>query len=224
LTWCVTSAKVLPANPLAGHRKQRATRADKLSRRRYGRALSDSELAAVWNSASPERTAGRFIRFLILTGCRRGEGAGLAWSMIDRKAGVINLPAQFVKQGRDHVVTITPALEALLAACPRDARSDHVFPSSRTGGRISGWNKMTAAAMRNSGVPFTFHDLRRTFRTGLSRLGVSTEIAELALGHARENLVEIYDRNNGSAAVRDAFERWAEHVETITLPERGVFG
>jgi integrase len=144
--------------------------------------------------------------------------------MVDKKAGVITLPAQFVKQGRDHTVAITPALSAVLDGCTVDARSDLVFPSVKTGGKMSGWHKQTAAFVKSSGVPFTFHDLRRTIRTGLSRLDVSTEIAELALGHARENLIEIYDRNNGSAAVRDAFARWADHVVTVTAPDLGVFG
>ncbi len=234
LAFCMTKAKVIDANPLYGFRRQRATRSDKLSKKEHGRALSDEELVAIWFAASPDKVFGRFVRFLILSGCRRGEGAGVDRGMIDRghnRVPVIEFPAAFVKQGRGHTVAVTPQLAHVLDACVIDARSNLLFPSIRTGGKMSGWNKMAAALVKECGVHFTFHDLRRTFRTGLSRLGVDTETAELALGHAREHLIEIYDRDNGSAKVRDAFVLWANHVSSIVEAEaqkrilaQGAFG
>jgi integrase len=164
----------------------------------------------------------------MLTGCRRSEGAGLLRSMIDLNAGRIDLPATFTKQARGHTVYIAPALEDLLKACPVDARDpDIVFAATRTGGRLSGWSKfMDTSAKRpesgglglvaRSGVHFTLHDLRRTFRTGLSRLGVDGEISELALGHARADLEGRYNRDECAAEVRAAFETWARHVAQLT--------
>jgi integrase len=35
------------------------------------------------------------------------------------------------------------------------------------------------------------HDLRRTVRTGLSRLGCPTDIAEAVLGHSKKELREL---------------------------------
>nr|WP_031215818.1 tyrosine-type recombinase/integrase [Mesorhizobium sp. LSHC424B00] len=218
LAFCQVKAKVIDANPLYGYRRQRATRSDRLAKTKHGRALSDDELVRVWNAALPATVFGRFVRFLILTGCRRGEGAGLERKMLDRrnpKAVAVNLPATFVKQGRGHTLGVSKQLDALFALCPVDSRSDLMFPSARTGGLMSGWNKMTAALVKESGVDFTFHDLRRTFRTGLSRLGIDTETAELSLGHARENLIEIYDRDNGADRVRTAFEAWSSHVDRV---------
>ena len=94
---------------------------------------------------------------------------------------------------------------------------------------MSGWSKImdpndqrteggastrTPGFVKASGVHFTLHDLRRTFRTGLSRLGVDREIAELALGHAREDLEARYNRDGCEDALRLAFCRWSEHVES----------
>ncbi|MCO5139944.1 MULTISPECIES: integrase family protein [unclassified Shinella] len=223
LAFCMTKAKVIDHNPLYGYRRQRATRADRLAKQEHGRALADNELAAVWLAARPDTSFGRFVRFLILSGCRRNEGAGSTRTMIRNSKDdgkVIDFPAAFVKQGRGHRVTITPQMEELLALCAVDSRSpDLLFPSMRTGGQMSGWNKLKAGLVKESGVDFTFHDLRRTFRTGLSRLGVDTETAELALGHARENLIEIYDRGNGSEKLTQAFELWGCHVERIVKAE-----
>lgn len=93
---------------------------------------------------------------------------------------------------------------------------------------MSGWNKMLARLVKDSGVKFTLHDLRRSFRTGLSQIGIDTETAELALGHAREHLVEIYDRTNGSARVRAAFHAWSWHIESLiaknNAPQKELVG
>ncbi|KQU33184.1 hypothetical protein ASG63_14900 [Methylobacterium sp. Leaf94] len=221
LTWCVADAKVLPVNPLAGHRKERATRADRLAKTEKGRALSDTDLAKVWAAAGPDSTAGRLIRFYILTGCRRGEGAGITWAMLKTGTAVFELPPVFVKQGRGHKVPVTAQLQSLLDFCHRDARSDLVFPSVRTGGPMSGWTKLVASLTKASGVEFTLHDLRRTFRTGLSRLGVDVDTAELALGHARADLEAIYNRDEGLDRLRDAFERWGAFVASLPATAEG---
>jgi integrase len=217
LAFCHQKRKVIDANPLYGYRKERATRADRLAKETSGRALSDDDLVAIWLAADPATVFGRYVRFLIITGCRRAEGAGLLWSMIhdvDPHREIV-LPALFVKSGRPHIVPVRPALAAILGACARDARSDYVFPAHRTGGPMSGWNRLKGKLVKASGVDFAFHDLRRTFRTGLSRLGVETDTAELALGHARSVLLEIYDKDGGADRVRDAFEQWAKHVVVI---------
>ena len=213
--WCVTKAKILAANPLAGHRKERATRADRIAKAEHGRALSDAELSALWNAADPATTFGRLLRFYVLTGCRRGEGAGLAWPMINRSVRRIDLPAVFVKQGRAHEVYVSSLLADLLAQCTVDARSDLVFASPKSGTKISGWSQLLASFARRCPVTFELHDLRRTFRTGLSRVGIEADVAELAMGHARSDLEAIYNRDKREALLRDAFERWASHVENI---------
>ena len=217
LTWCTFEAKVIDHNPLAGYRKSRGTRSERLARADRGQALSDEELARVWQAADPARTFGRYVRYLILTGCRRGEGSGLTREMVDRTTRCINLPATFTKQARGHVVYVAPPLDEVLSACVHDSRSELVFPSPRTGDRMSGWTRMVASIAKNSGVDFTLHDLRRTFRTGLSRLGIQSDVAELALGHARGDLDAIYNQNTCAAELRSAFEKWAEYVVAVSL-------
>ncbi|MBV8849886.1 MAG: hypothetical protein JOZ16_09930 [Methylobacteriaceae bacterium] len=159
LTYCVTKAKVLPISPLAGYRKERATRADRLQAGQRGRSLPDIELARLWAAADPAVTFGRAVRFLILTGCRRGEAALLTWPMISPEEKLIRFPAESLKQGRDHVMPIAPALEDVLDACNVDARSDLVFASPKTGGRISARGKLEAIYNRDDAVA----QLRKAF-------------------------------------------------------------
>lgn len=220
MTYAHVKAKAIPANPMLGLRKERATRAEKVAKEQHGRALSDAELVKVWRAADPFTSFGRLIRFLILTGCRRGEAAGLTRSMVNLEEGLITLPAVFTKQGRGHVVPIALPLAGVLEACVVDSRTpDLLFPSPRSGGPFKGWSKLLPKFEIACGVRFGLHDLRRTFRSGLSRLRVSPDVAELALGHARVDLEAIYNRDTALEELRSAFNLWAGHVERLTARE-----
>jgi hypothetical protein len=64
---------------------------------------------------------------------------------------------------------------------------------------------------------FCLHDLRRTFRSRLSELGVSERIAELAIQHGpKDPLVKIYNRYEFDAEIRAAFEAWATRLAGLT--------
>ena len=62
---------------------------------------------------------------------------------------------------------------------------------------------------------FTPHDLRRTGRTGLAKLGVKVDIAERVLNHARERIEATYDVHEYVDEKRDALERWAKYLKGL---------
>jgi integrase len=74
-----------------------------------------------------------------------------------------------------------------------------------------------ARRKRQKVAPFNVHDLRRTVRTGLGRLGVRPDIAELVIGHKRSKLIETYDRHRYPEERRDALERWSAHLATLVV-------
>jgi integrase len=212
---------MIPANPLSGWRKMRATNAERLAKAAHGRALSDDEIRAVWAAASPGTAFGRMVRALILTGTRRGEMAGLEWSMI--RTDRIVIPPSHTKMAREHVVPLTDALRDVLAACPK-TKATLVFPSARTNRAMSGWFKLVAKIEAAAAVKFDLHDLRRTFRSGLTRLGIGTELAEVCLGHQRSELLEIYDKADRWDERAAAFTLWAEHVQRVVALGAGPDG
>ena len=62
------------------------------------------------------------------------------------------------------------------------------------GGGFRSWGINTAKLRERMAtvktIPrWTLHDLRRTMRTGLGRLGVEPHIAELVIGHAKKGIV-----------------------------------
>ncbi len=65
---------------------------------------------------------------------------------------------------------------------------------------------------------WVLHDLRRKFRTGLSRLRVESEIAERVLGHVPAGVRGVYDRHDYRAEKRIALEAWALHVAKLLNP------
>jgi hypothetical protein len=76
----------------------------------------------------------------------------------------------------------------------------------------------------NGGKPiphWTWHDLRRTFRSGLGRCGVLPHIAELCIAHAQPALRQIYDQNRYENEKCCAFNTWAAHVMRIVAPPEG---
>src|SRR5215470_3566367 len=201
------------ANVLAGLRQSKTTRAERLaSQARKPRALADHEIVAVWNAAAGRGAFGNIIRLLLLTGARRGEIAKLTRDRIlsDR----LVLPPTHTKMGQKHEVPLTDLTRAVIAAQPTTV-STLVFASEKTGRAFNGWGKSVTALQRAAGVTFTPHDLRRTCRTLMSRLGVEPDIAELAIGHKRTGLDRLYNFDQAWQLRCDAFAKVSDHVAAL---------
>jgi hypothetical protein len=102
----------------------------------------------------------------------------------------------------------------VIAAQPRSL-SPLLFPSRITGGRLKGWTKLVATLKDASSVDVELHDLRRTVRTLMSRLGVAEDIAELAIGHQRADLVARYNKDAAWQARVEAFEKVSAHISAL---------
>jgi integrase len=187
--WCVARG-LADFNPLAGLRRPRLSRAERLETVEGGRALSDPEIKRVWEAAGTLGTFGSLVRLALLTAMRRGELSGLRWD--DVKADRIVLDGHRTKTGAAHEIPLTELMRDVFATQSRTG-SSLVFPSSRISGRILGWTKLVKKLVKVSGVKITMHDTRRTCRTLMSRLEVPEDVAELAIGHQRADLVARYN-------------------------------
>ena len=175
---------------------------------RPGKSLSADELKAVWSACGDMPAPfGDYVRFLLLTGQRRKETALMRRTDVDLDAGVWTIPAKHAKNGREHRVPLPPVAVAIVAPPKRWAGDPHVFATG-TGKPMSGWTKRQNKLVERSGVTFTLHDCRRTFRSGLTALKVESELAEIMLNHVRNDLIERYDRE----------PRWQEKSQR---PQRG---
>jgi integrase len=183
------------------------------------RVLTDQELAAVWKACGDD-DFGRIVRLLVLTACRREEIGALKWSEIDLENGVMTVSGERTKNRRALVLTLpTFAIEILRSTTRRTAR-EYLFGGR--GGPFSAWsyskialdNRITAA----EGKPlsrWTLHDLRRTTRTGLGKLGIQPHIAELVINHVAGGAQAIYDKHRYEREIAHALASWASHVADI---------
>ena len=193
------------------------------------RALSDDELAAVWKASGGEPPKLRaFVRLLILTGCRREEAAGIATGEVDRAAALWRLPAWRAKNNREHVMPLSDlALGELGAVWPEhgeEAGADWRLLGAG-GGAFSGFSRLKARIDAAAGIaPWRWHDLRRTCRTGLARLGVDRLHAERAINHVsgQSSLERTYDVHGYEAETIAALQRWQAHVASLVAPSPGA--
>lgn len=189
------------------------------------RTLTDDELRAFLKDP---QDATRFERLahamlvLLLTAQRRGELALARWAEIDFAAKTWTIPNENAKGGRGHIVPLSDwALEELAALQRLAKRSPWVLPAPDGEHHIDPKQLTRSLAkcqkrFSERGIePFTLHDLRRTCRTGLSRLKVEPHIAERVLNHAQEKIAGTYDLWQYIDEKRAALDKWSEHLQSL---------
>ena len=183
------------------------------------RVLSDDELRTVWRaSTSVEPVFAAYVRFLLLTGARRNEAAKMEWAEIDAETWV--LPASRNKVAVELVRPLSRSALAIIESLPR--LGAWVF--TRTGKTsLSGLALFKTELDRASGVNgWTFHDLRRTARSLMSRAGVPSDHAERCLGHVIGGVRGVYDRHQYREEMLLAYEKLAALIAQIVDPQPNV--
>ena len=188
------------------------------------RVLTDAELLAVWKAADREAPKLRaFVRLLVLTGAREAEVAQIAAGELDLAAGRWTIPAERAKNGRPYTVPLCAlALAELRAVWPNETPGPRYRLLGRSGaGGFTGFSRLKERMNSASGVQaWRWHDLRRTARTGMARLGVSSDHAEAAINHVsgRTKLERTYDRHDYAPEVIAALGIWQGHVARLVAP------
>lgn len=193
----------------------------KLTSKKGSRFLNDDEikLFLAWLPGSKFTEVQKNIfRMTLWTGCRTGEICEATWLNIDLDEGVFHIRES--KTGVAREIQLPRQCITFLRE-EKIGNKDYLFPSQRTGKPIK-QKQLTESAwvMRKGnmmlGIPrWTPHDLRRTVRTGLSRLQCPSEVAEAILGHTKKGLVGTYDLHRYTEQSREWLQRWADHLETL---------
>jgi integrase len=185
------------------------------------RILTDDELRAVWKAAGDYRAPwGAYVKFLLLTGCRRNEAARMSWDELSN--GTWTIPASRHKSKQEAIVPLSKGAARALEGLPRFEKCSWVFTAS---GRapIGGFSDAKEKLDEACGVrDWVWHDLRRTARSLLSRAGVAPDIAERCLTHTIGGVRGVYDRHRYEEEMRLAFEKLAALIDTIVRQEPNV--
>jgi integrase len=173
------------------------------------RVLSDDELRKIWTAGG---LFGDYVRFLLLTAARRNEVAGMTWAEL--KGSDWTLPAARNKTGLDLVRRLSRAAMAILDKRPQAG----AFVWSSNGGAkgIGGFSQYKSRLDRELGFSgWRIHDLRRTARSLMSRVGVPSDHAERCLGHVIGGVRGVYDRHEYHREKARAFEMLAGEIARI---------
>lgn len=198
------------------------------------RVLSDIELKAVlaWLPGSGFSTTQKNImRFTLWTGCRTGEVCMAEWKDVDLDKATWYLRDS--KNGASRYVQLPRQAVDFLCQLKLNTET-YLFPSTRTGvplqqksltetkwhlrnpDRVNGGKFYRPQQLWLDSIPdWSPHDLRRTVRTGLSRLGCRSEVAEAVLGHSRKGVEGTYDLHGYEKECREWLQRWADHLESL---------
>jgi integrase len=137
------------------------------------------------------------IRLIALTGCRRGEAAGLRWGNVDLKQGRILLPPQSHKTGRKtgkpREITLPAEAQKIIAQQSEGGPDDFVFSPTRGDGAIAlskAWRKVR----KEADLPETLglHGLRHSIASHLAMGGAQAAEIMTAMGHRQLSTVQRY--------------------------------
>jgi integrase len=193
----------------------------KVAERARTRVLSDEELRRIWTTAESyqHKQFGAYIQFLLLAAARRNEAAGFQRSELQDGDTNWIIPGTRYKTKVDTLIPLSAAAQAIIAAQPAGE-----YPFGFKGAR-----PLTNSAVRKaefdkaSGTSgWTLHDLRRTSRTLMSRVGISSDHAERCLGHVIGGVRRHYDLHEYESEKRHAFEMLAALISNIVHPQEAV--
>lgn len=203
--------------------------------------IADDVLGRLWSAldglADPRMALA--LRLQLVTATRLGEVCGARIAELDLATGLWVIPAERSKNGRPHLVPLSPLAVHLfrqamhLAELRRHARLErhgeqpvieHVFPGWRMAGksphlRRDATDRAFRELLARIGLPgFVPHDLRRTAATGMAGMGTGPHVVEAVLGHVsgfRAGVAGTYNRHPYAKEKRAALEAWAEHVAEL---------
>jgi integrase len=186
--------------------------------RKRERVVTPNELKAIWPHL--KGTHGDVIKWLLWTGCRLNEAAGM-------RAGEINgdiwtIPAKRAKNGRARAIPLPfQAVNLLRAAQTRGGKTlvpDALIFPSKGEGTLSNWDRVTKRLQRLSDTSgWHRHDLRRAVATLLGDLGFAPHIVSVVLGHAHiaDGATAVYARSRYQREHREALQALADEIDRV---------
>jgi len=205
------------------------------------RVLDDIEVPKVWKAISKSPSSDsvrRALKMILITAQRPGEVAQMhSEQIIDRWW---TIPAKVAKNGREHRVYLTDTALSLI-----DSKKGHIFPSDKgsTGHiaintiaqaiyrgystdaieKVVGVNTIKASKAPYFGMtPWSPHDLRRTARTNMPRVGVSDEHAEEILNHTKPGIIGAYNKYRYDNEKKAALLKWEALLLELLAPKASI--
>ena len=192
-------------------------------------AASDDEIVAFFKVfADAEVWTGTRLaaELQLYTGARPGEVRLAKWAHVDLKNKLWEIPESEDKMGRGFLVHMSDGTAAIFKqALVLKTASNLVFPAQQSldGAKNMGQGIVGKAIKRlkNQSEDQNFkqmipHDLRKTHRTMMARIGIEPHIAERCLNHKqKDQMSAIYDGFEYWEQMVDAWDRAGSHLDAL---------
>lgn len=171
-------------------------------------------------------TVGDIITLLLFTGLRRNEALSLRWENVDLLQKYIKIPD--TKNGLDHLLPLSAGVQAMLVERKQKAvggkplsikklapimpENPWVFPASSGPGHLIEPRKQIEKLSQEIGVTFTLHDLRRTFASAASAIGIDYRLIKRVMNHKADDITEKYIQVT-IEQLRPPMEQISEYIE-----------
>ncbi|MEQ1844490.1 MAG: site-specific integrase [Nitrospira sp.] len=196
-----------------------------------------NEMALLWTACEHVGPFGSFPKLLMLTGQRLSEVAG----MQDHELLNLNgtdprwlIPGSRTKNGKAHLVPLAPLAVTTIHSVMRTINSPFIFSGTGTTAfsgfsalkkridkQIETVKKEHPAQYRDHFIePWRFHDLRRTFKTGLAELGIGSDVRDALVNHTPQGVAAHYDHAELTQGKREAMETWERHLTAMIAADR----
>lgn len=191
------------------------------------RALTPAEIKAFFAALEQVATTPTLrlaLKFVLLTGVRKGEFIDATWNEIDFDNERWTIPAARMKADKPHIVYLSEqALDILTALRACFGVSRYLHPGrydSDTPISNATLNRVIDAAVERirktepDFQSFGVHDLRRTFSTSLNKAKFDERWIEMALAHApRNRIAATYNVAKYATERRIMLQCWADMVD-----------
>lgn len=168
------------------------------------------------------------VKFMLLTGVRKGEFIGATWKEVDWDRATWTIPKERMKADREHVVYLSEQALDILTTFQT------CFPSSKflhpgryesdlpiSNATLNRTIDATVKVINDRRDPeaeefetFSVHDLRRTFSTRLNDALFPEALIEACLAHAKKDQVAAaYNHAKHAAPRRALMQGWADMVD-----------
>jgi integrase len=168
---------------------------------------------------SATETKGRLALMLVIaTGARSGEVRAARWGQINWDKREWHRPAEIMKNGKTHVVTLNDeALDVLrrAAAHSNSEDPDALIFANRDGNKIS--DMTVSKVMRDAKLPFVPHGFRSSFRDWAAEQmpQIPDPVAEAALAHkVPDAVIRAYKRTDFIKMRRQLLDGWGRFLSS----------
>lgn len=177
------------------------------------------ELTDIWRESSGLKFKPYYaalLRLLVVFGCRTQELRLSRVTEWDLQDWIWTVPKEHSKGGEKIVRPIPTAIRPFIQALhDQNKHTGLLLGEMKKPEAVSQWGRGIYKRLGHV-VPWTLHDVRRTFSTTLNNMGIAPHVVEQLLGHTLGGVMAVYNRSQYLPEKLDALNKWMERLEVIS--------